>query len=323
MTKGGGTAGTGMKFLTLDQLEQGLLRELRANARLPNKTLAQRLGVSERKVAERIRSLIDRRVMHPTVHRDMRWYGYDLMCFVDVFVENRSVAEVAQEIADIGGAVCGVSHMIGNAPLRIHAFAKDRHAVMQTIVDPISEIRGVSRRIPNIVFEFIKFTPDFGLLTHGVPHEIEADAEINDRIIDILRADARISNLEVARQLNVSESQIRSRLRKLQEEKLVKIALVVDLENAGINCVAMIRLSIIPSQIRKVALSLGKFDNVTFIGIMSGEYDLFVSLLCPSQRDAYSFVSRHLTPLHGVRSYEVDFLMDMLNHRYDLVSLHS
>ncbi|NIA20552.1 MAG: winged helix-turn-helix transcriptional regulator [Anaerolineaceae bacterium] len=128
--------------------------------------------------------------------------------------------------------------------------------------------------------------------------------KIDLRISQILGKDGRISNSEIARQLNVSEGTVRQRLRKLTESGRLRVRAMVNSEQMPNRYLAMIGLQIEGRQLEKCAEEIDKFPQVQRTLIVTGRYDLMVSLLLDSHAAMVDFVTHKLSMVRGILQSE-------------------
>ena len=128
--------------------------------------------------------------------------------------------------------------------------------------------------------------------------------KIDLRISQILGKDGRISNSEIARQLNVSEGTVRQRLSKLTESGRLRVQAMVNSEQMPNRYLAMIGLQIEGRQLEKCAEEIDKFPQVQRTLIVTGRYDLMVSLLLDSHAAMVDFVTHKLSMVRGILQSE-------------------
>ena len=115
-------------------------------------------------------------------------------------------------------------------------------------------------------------------------------------IIDILRRNARTSNSDIGRELNVSEGTIRKRIQKLLEEGAIKKFTVV-LRNEGVEGMILIRTD--PKRAKELLdFITGRFDEVYEF---SGRFDLAIRVNCKSLEELNKIVD-DLREMDGVRN---------------------
>ena len=115
-------------------------------------------------------------------------------------------------------------------------------------------------------------------------------------IIDILRRNARTSNSDIGRELNVSEGTIRKRIQKLLDEGAIKKFTVV-LRNEGVEGMILIRTD--PKRAKELLdFITGRFDEVYEF---SGRFDLAIRVNCKSLEELNKIVD-DLREMDGVRN---------------------
>lgn len=138
---------------------------------------------------------------------------------------------------------------------------------------------------------------------------------VDRQIIELLEQDARQSNREVARQIGISESTVRSRLRKLQSAGAVCFTLLTDPESEGLNTRAFVRLLVRPSLVDSVIQNLVARDETTFVAAMMGRYNVIAFMLARDDVELRELVSDDIAILDGV--LEIDVRKNVESLKYD------
>ena len=103
--------------------------------------------------------------------------------------------------------------------------------------------------------------------------------EIDERLLTLLRDDARQTIAQLAKELGISRGQIYSRLARLEEERVVA-GYTVRLGNAftASRVRAHMMIKTLPRFHREVEQALAGFSLVQAIHAISGEYDIIAML---------------------------------------------
>lgn len=149
--------------MTLDNLNQGIIRALQTEPRTTNKELGERLGVSEATVAARIRSLEDQHVLRVMMQRDFRAMGYEVMAFVDINVAGRSPGDVAADLAHIEEAM-SVSVTLSNPDVILQLSARDALHLQELIETEVAQVAGIARYDITTLLEVMKLDSRYGAL---------------------------------------------------------------------------------------------------------------------------------------------------------------
>jgi Lrp/AsnC family transcriptional regulator for asnA, asnC and gidA len=128
--------------------------------------------------------------------------------------------------------------------------------------------------------------------------------ELDLRISHTLAEDGRMPNSEIARRLGVSEGTVRQRLRRLIEGGVLKIQTMVHCEKAPSLYPVIIGLKLEGRQLGRFARQLEQFPEVQRTQIVTGRYDLIVSILLDSHQRLVDFLTDKLWRLPGVRDTE-------------------
>ncbi len=90
-------------------------------------------------------------------------------------------------------------------------------------------------------------------------------------IVERLSRDARVSNREIAEQLGVTEGTVRARVKRMEEEKLIRITAVTNIDRFKDAALAYIWIEVERSgQTRQVAQQLAAIAELGFVGVMLG-----------------------------------------------------
>lgn len=135
--------------------------------------------------------------------------------------------------------------------------------------------------------------------------------ETDRKIILMLQDDARQSNAAIARAIGVSEATIRRRIKLMVKEGYLTIQAVPNASKFGLNTSAMIGIDVQPDQLDAVAEALNKRDEVGFLGVSTGRYDLLVWTLVKSLDDLRTFLEGFLAKVPGIRKTETLVLLDV------------
>ncbi len=122
--------------------------------------------------------------------------------------------------------------------------------------------------------------------------------ELDFAILTQLQDDGRKSFTEIAEVLNVSIGTIRKRVNKLIEDRTLSVIGRVDPSKVGFHAYAHIFIAIRPANlIENIAAQIGKLREVSFMAMISGDFDLEVDVMCRN--------NEHLVELtHKIQSIE-------------------
>ncbi|MBN1149379.1 MAG: Lrp/AsnC family transcriptional regulator [Anaerolineales bacterium] len=123
---------------------------------------------------------------------------------------------------------------------------------------------------------------------------------INLEIISHLQSDGRKPFTDIAKALGISEGTVRNRVARLLEDQVIQIVGMIDPARLGYDAPAMIGVSVQPSMLESVATSVANFPEVSYLIMVSGEFDLFVEVLCRDRNHLASFLNNKLMRVPGI-----------------------
>jgi Lrp/AsnC family transcriptional regulator for asnA, asnC and gidA len=127
---------------------------------------------------------------------------------------------------------------------------------------------------------------------------------LDRKIIDVLRQDGRTSNAGIAREVGVSEGTVRRRLKRLVDEELIRVIALPDPSKMGYESQALIGVHVDPDKIDLVANGLEELEEVSWVAVTTGSFDVFVWVTLPSSEALGIFLRTKLGVVPGVRRTE-------------------
>ncbi|SRR6266496_4183598 len=135
-----------------------------------------------------------------------------------------------------------------------------------------------------------------------------------DQLLKLLRDNAAVTSGQLSKMLNVPESEITSRIRAYEIDKVILgYRAILNEEKLGLDLVrAVIEVKITPERgggFDRLAERIAKYAEVNSCYLMSGGYDLLVMVEGNSLREVASFVSEKLATIQGVVSTATHFML--------------
>ncbi|NLK50848.1 MAG: Lrp/AsnC family transcriptional regulator [Syntrophomonadaceae bacterium] len=133
-------------------------------------------------------------------------------------------------------------------------------------------------------------------------------------ILELLEQDGRIRPEEIAVRLDLDPGEVKRVLRQLEKEKVVLgYKTLVNWDRVGGNGVtAVIEVRVIPERevgFEKVAERIYRFPQVKSVYLMSGTYDLLVTIEGKNMKEVAFFVAEKLATLEHVQGTTTHFVL--------------
>lgn len=136
------------------------------------------------------------------------------------------------------------------------------------------------------------------------------------KIIEALRKDGRAAFAQIAGQLGVSPGMIRQRYNRLVEQGYLKVTAITNPLRMGFKTMAMIGIRAEGSKLLDVAAKVSKLDEVIYMIISSGRFDIFAEVVCRDHEHLLSFITEKLSTIDGVRESESFIHLKILKEVY-------
>ena len=135
-----------------------------------------------------------------------------------------------------------------------------------------------------------------------------------DQLIQILANNARLSAEQLAAMTGSTPAQVAARIDALQAEGVIRgYKAIVDWEKTDRDfCTARIELKVTPKSgmgFDEIASTIAQFDEVESVELMSGGYDLGLTVTGKTFKDVAMFVAQRLAPLDSVESTATHFVL--------------
>lgn len=123
-------------------------------------------------------------------------------------------------------------------------------------------------------------------------------------ILQALQKDGRMAFAQIAEQLEVSPGMIRQRYNRLVEQGFLKVVAITNPLRMGYKTMAMIGIRVEGSKLLGVADQVSRLDEVIYMVICSGRFDIFAEVVCRDHEDLLRFITEKLSSIDGVRESE-------------------
>jgi len=127
---------------------------------------------------------------------------------------------------------------------------------------------------------------------------------IDQYIIDALHKDGREPFAQIAEKLNVSPGMIRQRYNRLVELGYLKVVAVTNPLMMGMRTMALIGVHTDGRRMLQVAEQISKLDEVVYLVVVSGRYDIICEVFCRDHEDLLKFLTEKLAKIDGIRETE-------------------
>jgi DNA-binding Lrp family transcriptional regulator len=306
--------------VSIDALDRALVERLRVDGRESNRSLAAALDVNEATIANRLKRLEAGAIMRVVALTDMEAFGHRLLVFVKLRVSSRSIMSVGEELSRLP-EVISVTVSTGRYDVIAVVLARDRPHLSRVVGVDIPAVAGVDSTRCEFAIDVLRFESKWALLSApSLPTETRGAPEVVDdldlSIIALLQRDARSSNRRIADELGVSEGTIRARIKRMEEERLIRIQAVSDVLAFGMGAHAYVGIQVAGGEMAKVTDGLLECADIAVVARTIGDFD-FVAVVAAEDREALiGVILGRISSIPGVRHTETFESWRTLKHAY-------
>jgi Lrp/AsnC family transcriptional regulator for asnA, asnC and gidA len=139
--------------------------------------------------------------------------------------------------------------------------------------------------------------------------------DVGKRLIEELQQDGRRSYAALAKTVGLSEAAVRQRVQRMVDSGLMQVVAVTDPLQVGFHRQAMIGLRVEGDLVR-VADELAKIDEVDYVVITAGSFDILLELVCEDDDHLLRVLSDRIRVLPGVRDTETFVYLRLAKQTY-------
>jgi len=129
--------------------------------------------------------------------------------------------------------------------------------------------------------------------------------DLDQKIVEKLSRDARISNRAIAAELGVTEGTIRTRIKRLQGEGLIQFTVVKDFRMAGSPNLYMLGIDADPAQVPNLAAQLREIPEINCVVVLLGRFSLLAMGLFTNIEQLDDVIAERIRPLPGVQRVQI------------------
>jgi len=139
--------------------------------------------------------------------------------------------------------------------------------------------------------------------------------ETSKAIIEQLQVDGRRSYAAIGKAVGLSEAAVRQRVQRLTDAGVMQVVAVTDPLELGFDRQAMIGIKA-EGALEPIADQLAAMDEVEYVVITAGSFDLLIEVLCESDEHLLQVLSERVRQIEGVKSTESFVYLKLVKQTY-------
>jgi Lrp/AsnC family transcriptional regulator for asnA, asnC and gidA len=139
--------------------------------------------------------------------------------------------------------------------------------------------------------------------------------DVSKAIIEQLQQDGRRSYAAIGKQVGLSEAAVRQRVQRLIEAGVMQVVAVTDPIELGFARQAMVGIRV-AGPVDTVADRLAELDEVDYVVVTAGTYDILVEVVCESDEHLLELISDRIRAIEGVSATETFMYLKLRKQTY-------
>lgn len=139
--------------------------------------------------------------------------------------------------------------------------------------------------------------------------------EVSKAIIEQLQQDGRRSYAAIGKVVGLSEAAVRQRVQRLVESGVMQVVAVTNPLELGFARQAMVGIRV-RGPLEEVADQLAAMDEIDYVVVTAGSFDLLVEVVCESDEHLLGLISHKIRSVPGVESTESFVYLELKKQTY-------
>lgn len=141
---------------------------------------------------------------------------------------------------------------------------------------------------------------------------------LDEKLLGMLRADARATNRDMAKALGISEITVAARIRSLTDRKLMRVTAQQDIWTLGFDLVVLADIFVSGRPAEQVADELARIDQVGSVSITLSSPELIIQMVARDRSDLARLLREDIAAVAGVTHVETLIVLDIYRFRSDM-----
>ena len=139
---------------------------------------------------------------------------------------------------------------------------------------------------------------------------------LDNEIIGLLRESGRMPIVEMAKKLNVTAPTVRTRIKNLEKNGMIKVSGLIDPSRHREMITALVAMSVrSDGKLDQILEKISHLPNVAWAGVVTGRYDIIAEVICLEGRDElYRFTTDTILKMGNVIRSETFIIMKSRNN---------
>jgi Lrp/AsnC family transcriptional regulator for asnA, asnC and gidA len=140
---------------------------------------------------------------------------------------------------------------------------------------------------------------------------------VDRQMVSLLQKDGRMPIVTIAKELGISETTARSRLKRLLADDVIKVVAVSNPIRLGFEIIGNIKLSIDLKEKDAILKALKDIDALNYVALTTGGNDIDIEFIAGSLSEFKTLVFEKISQIDGVNSAETSLIVEIIKDTWD------
>lgn len=140
---------------------------------------------------------------------------------------------------------------------------------------------------------------------------------VDRQMVSLLQKDGRMPIVTIAKELGISETTARSRLKRLLTDNVIKVVAVSNPIRLGFEIIGNIKLSIDLKKKDDILHALKHIDALNYVALTTGGNDIDIEFIAGSLSEFKALVFEKISQIDGVNSAETSLIVEIIKDTWD------
>jgi Lrp/AsnC family transcriptional regulator for asnA, asnC and gidA len=140
---------------------------------------------------------------------------------------------------------------------------------------------------------------------------------IDRRMVRLLQKDGRMSIVDIAKELSISETTARTRLKRLIRKDIINVVAVSNPIKLGFEIIGNLKLTIDLKKKDHILRELKKIEQLNYIALTTGGTDLDVEFIARSLDEFKELIFSEIPNIDGVISLDTSLIVEIIKNSWD------
>ncbi len=140
---------------------------------------------------------------------------------------------------------------------------------------------------------------------------------VDRQMVSLLQKDGRMPIVTIAKELGISETTARSRLKRLLADDVIKVVAVSNPIRLGFEIIGNIKLSIDLKKKDTILQALKTIEALNYVALTTGGNDIDIEFIAGSLAEFKTLIFERISQIDGVNSAETSLIVEIIKDTWD------